>query len=57
MSSVPRSLAPREGLGFVLVKMGRAGPPLLTHAAGPVRPVFINQSLKTLTRGQASWGG
>ena len=27
MSSAPRGLAPREGLGFVLVKMGRAGPP------------------------------
>ena len=27
MSSTPRGLAPREGLGFVLVKMGRAGPP------------------------------
>ena len=25
--SAPRGLAPREGLGFVLVKMGRAGPP------------------------------
>ena len=27
MSSASRGLAPREGLGFVLVKMGRAGPP------------------------------
>ena len=27
MSSAPRGLAPREGLGFVLVKTGRAGPP------------------------------
>ena len=27
MSSAPRGLAPREGLGFVLVKMGHAGPP------------------------------
>ena len=27
MLSAPRGLAPREGLGFVLVKMGRAGPP------------------------------
>ena len=27
MSSAPRGLAPRKGLGFVLVKMGRAGPP------------------------------
>ena len=27
MSSAPRGLAPREGLEFVLVKMGRAGPP------------------------------
>ena len=27
MSSAPRGLVPREGLGFVLVKMGRAGPP------------------------------
>ena len=27
MSSTSRGLAPREGLGFVLVKMGRAGPP------------------------------
>ena len=33
MSSAPRGLAPREGLGFVLVKMGRAGPPL-SHVAG-----------------------
>ena len=27
MSSAPRGLAPREGLEFVLVKMGRAGAP------------------------------
>ena len=27
MSSAPRGLAPRDGLGSVLVKMGRAGPP------------------------------
>ena len=27
MSSALRGLAPREGLGFVLVKMGHAGPP------------------------------
>ena len=27
MSSAPRGLAPREGLGSVLMKMGRAGPP------------------------------
>ena len=27
MSSALRGLAPSEGLGFVLVKMGRAGPP------------------------------
>ena len=27
MSSAPPGLAPREGLEFVLVKMGRAGPP------------------------------
>ena len=27
MSSAPRGLAPREGLGSMLVKMGRAGPP------------------------------
>ena len=27
MSSAPRGLAPREGPEFVLVKMGRAGPP------------------------------
>ena len=27
MSSASRGLAPRKGLGFVLVKMGRAGPP------------------------------
>ena len=27
MSSAPRGLAPHEGLGSVLVKMGRAGPP------------------------------
>ena len=27
MSSSPRGLAPREGLGFVLVKTDRAGPP------------------------------
>ena len=27
MSSAPRGLAPREGLEFVLVKMGHAGPP------------------------------
>ena len=27
MSSDPRGLAPREGLGSVLMKMGRAGPP------------------------------
>ena len=26
MSSAPRGLAPREGLGSVLMKMGRAGP-------------------------------
>ncbi len=31
MSSAPRGLAPREGLGFVLVKMGRAGPPFEPH--------------------------
>ena len=28
MSSAPRGLAPSEGLGSVLMKMGRAGPPL-----------------------------
>ena len=33
MSSAPRGLAPREGLGLVLMKMGRAGPPL-SHTAG-----------------------
>ena len=27
MSPAPRGLAPREGLEFALVKMGRAGPP------------------------------
>ena len=27
MPFAPRGLAPREGLGFVLVKMGHAGPP------------------------------
>ena len=27
MSSAPRGLAPCEGLGFVLMKMGRVGPP------------------------------
>ena len=27
MSSAPRGLAPREGRGFVLMKMGHAGPP------------------------------
>ena len=31
MSTAPRGLAPREGLGFVLVKMGRAGPPFEPH--------------------------
>ena len=33
MSSAPRGLAPREGLGSVSMKMGRAGPPL-SHTAG-----------------------
>ena len=33
MSSASRGLAPCEGLGFVLMKTGRAGPPL-SHAAG-----------------------
>ena len=33
MSSAPQGLAPREGLGSVLMKTGRAGPPL-SHAAG-----------------------
>ena len=28
MSSAPRGLAPREGIELVLMKMGRAGPPL-----------------------------
>ena len=27
MSSAPRGLAPREGLGSVLMKMGHVGPP------------------------------
>ena len=31
MSSAPRGLAPREGLGSVLMKMGRAGPPFEPH--------------------------
>ena len=31
MSSAPRGSAPREGLELVLMKMGRAGPPLEPH--------------------------
>ena len=31
MSSAPRGLAPREGLGSVLMKMGHAGPPFEPH--------------------------
>jgi hypothetical protein len=33
LSSAPLGLAPREGLELVLMKMGRARPPL-SHAAG-----------------------